>query len=121
MPVKVTIPVPLRASTGGVGRMEVEASDIAGLLRELEQRFPGIEERLYDEDGNLRRFVNIYVNGENMLFLSGLKTSLRDGDEVSIVPTVAGGQGSKKIEGERYSAGAGRRSTRQRVVQWGTN
>ena len=114
---KVRIPAPLRASTGSEGRgdewsrldeghllqgnfaaiardhssVEVEASDIAGLLRELELRFPGIGERLRDKDGNLRRLVGIYVNGENIHFLSGLDTPLRDGDEVSIVPVVAGG------------------------------
>ncbi|HID87420.1 MAG TPA: MoaD/ThiS family protein [Anaerolineae bacterium] len=93
MSVRVRIPAPLRTSADSEGQVDVEASDIAGLLQELERRFPGIGERLRDEEGHLRRLVGIYVNGENIHFLSGLDTPLRDGDEVSIVPVVTGGFG----------------------------
>jgi molybdopterin synthase sulfur carrier subunit len=71
--------------------VEVEAKDIQAMLGELEKAFPGIQERLVDEKGEVRRFVNIYVGGEDIRFLQNQQTPLKAGDEVSIVPAIAGG------------------------------
>ncbi len=89
--VKVRIPTPLRKLTGGKGEVEAEGKTVADLIEDLENRYPGIKERLMDESGNLRRFINIYVNEEDIRFMQGKDTSLSDGDEVSIVPAIAGG------------------------------
>ena len=91
MSVKVRIPGPLRRLTEGQGTVEVSASTLAGCIEALEACFPGTKERLCDEDGQLRRFINIYVNGEDVRFLQGLETHLKSGDEVSLVPAIAGG------------------------------
>jgi molybdopterin synthase sulfur carrier subunit len=89
--VRVRIPTPLRPATDGVAELSLEASTVGDLLADLEARYPGIRGRLRDEDGELRRFVNLYVNGEDVRFRDGLQTSLTSGDELSIVPAVAGG------------------------------
>jgi molybdopterin synthase sulfur carrier subunit len=81
----------LRALTGQKDTVEVEAKDIQEMLGELEKAFPGIQERLVDEKGEVRRFVNIYVGGEDIRFLQNQQTPLKAGDEVSIVPAIAGG------------------------------
>jgi len=90
--VTVRIPAPLRKVTG---EREVVTADDGGSLLEtisrLDQEYPGLKERICDESGELRRFVNIYINGEDVRFLSGLQTTVKAGDEVSIVPAVAGG------------------------------
>ena len=91
MPVKVLIPTPLRNLTANAADVSVEAKDIASMLKSLETAHPGIKDRLCDDTGELRRFVNIYVNEEDIRFLKGKETSLQDGDEVSIVPAIAGG------------------------------
>ncbi|MBU0567986.1 MoaD/ThiS family protein [bacterium] len=91
MPVKVLIPTPLRKLTKGSDEVAISCEDVAGLIQTLEQQFPGIKERLCDEKGSLRRFINIFVNSEDIRFLEGEKTGLKDGDEVSIVPAIAGG------------------------------
>lgn len=91
MAVSVSIPTPLRALTGQKDTVEVEAKDIQAMLGELEKEFPGIQERLVDEKGEVRRFVNIYVGGEDIRFLQNQQTPLKAGDEVSIVPAIAGG------------------------------
>jgi molybdopterin synthase sulfur carrier subunit len=92
MSVTVRIPAPLRKITG---EREAVTADVGGSLSEiinvLEQQYPGLKERICDESGELRRFVNLYVNGEDVRFLSGLDTPVKAGDEVSIVPAVAGG------------------------------
>ncbi len=92
MSVKVRIPTPLRKLTND---LDVVVADGAGTLiaciDELERQYPGLRERLCDETGELRRFVNVYVNGEDVRFQQGLQTPLQAGDEVSIVPAVAGG------------------------------
>ena len=92
MSVTVRIPAPLRKVTG---EREVVTADDGGSLLEmisrLDKEYPGLKERLCDESGELRRFVNIYINGEDVRFLSGLQTTVKAGDEVSIVPAVAGG------------------------------
>ncbi|MEK7275334.1 MAG: MoaD/ThiS family protein [Candidatus Desantisbacteria bacterium] len=93
MAVKVLIPTPLQKLTGG--RMEVElkssSMNICGLLDELEAQYPGIKERLCDENGKVRRFINIYVNGEDIRFQQGEQTEVPEEGEVSIVPAIAGG------------------------------
>ena len=91
MGVTVRIPTPLRRVTKGSDRVEVDCSNLIECIEALEREFPGMKERLYDEKGELRRFVNVYVNGEDVRFLQGLETALKPGDEVSIVPAVAGG------------------------------
>jgi molybdopterin synthase sulfur carrier subunit len=92
MSVKIRIPAPLRQATDGVADVSFDPESVLGVLDELETRFPGLKGRLRDEDGALRRFINIYVNGEDVRFLQGLTTALKSGDEVSIIPAVAGGR-----------------------------
>ncbi len=92
MPVTVKIPTPLRRLTQGKDKVATEASDIKGIIESLERAHPGMKDRLCDETGALRHFVNVYVNGEDIRYLSGLTTNLKSGDEVSIVPAVAGGK-----------------------------
>lgn len=91
MSVRVRIPTPLRGLTGGAAEVQVDGASVAEAISQLEARYPGIAQRLKDENGELRRFVNLYVNGEDVRFLQGLDTHLKAGDEVSIVPAVAGG------------------------------
>jgi MoaD family protein len=91
MSVRVRIPTPLRSATDGTAEVSSDAADVAGVINELETRYPAIRGRLRDESGALRRFVNLYVNGEDVRFKNGLDTSLSAGDELSIVPAVAGG------------------------------
>ena len=90
--IKVRIPTPLRPLTNGQGEVEVSAGSIIDLIDNLNAAHPGIKARLCDESGELRRFVNIYVNEEDIRFLKGKDTSLNAGDEVSIVPAIAGGR-----------------------------
>ena len=91
MSVKVLIPTPLQKFTNEQATIECDGTTIAELLDKLEGSFPGIKERLCDDQGQLRRFINFYVNSEDIRFLEGQDTALKDGDEVSIVPAVAGG------------------------------
>lgn len=91
MPVNVLIPTPLRTLTGGQDAVQVPAESVSGLVERLEQDFPGMGHRLRGDDGSLRRFINIYVNDEDIRFLQGADTPLKDGDQVSIVPAIAGG------------------------------
>ena len=91
MPQKVRIPTPLRKLTNNEELIEVDATTIGGAITELQNRFPGIQERLVDEKGEVRKFVNVYVNEEDIRFLQNQKTPLKDGDEISIIPAIAGG------------------------------
>lgn len=91
MAVLVRIPTPLRRMTNGLDKVEVAESSLSQMIENLDSNYPGFKERLLDENGDLRYFVNIYVNGEDVRFLDGLSTSTKSGDEVSIVPAVAGG------------------------------
>jgi molybdopterin synthase sulfur carrier subunit len=91
MSVRVRIPTPLRAATDGEAELTSSAATVFALIEELESRYPAIRGRLRDEAGELRRFVNLYVNGEDVRFKQGLETGLASGDELSIVPAVAGG------------------------------
>jgi len=89
---KVRIPTPLQKLTQNQGEVVAKGATLKEVLADLEKQFPGIKERLYDEKGALRRFVNFYVNNEDIRFLSGEATPVKDGDEVSIVPAIAGGK-----------------------------
>lgn len=91
MAVKVLIPTPLQKFTNNQATLECNGSNIAELIESLEQNCPGIKSRLCDEQGQPRRFLNLYVNSEDIRFLDGTETPLKEGDEVSIVPAVAGG------------------------------
>lgn len=91
MSVKVRIPTPLRKLTADQELVSGNGNNLLECIDSLEQSYPGLKERLCDETGELRRFVNIYVNGDDIRFLSGLDTPLKADDEVSIVPAVAGG------------------------------
>ncbi len=91
MSTKVRIPTPLRKLTNNEDIVEVSANTIGSAIAELQSRYPGIKERLVDETGAVRRFVNVYVNEEDIRFLQNQQTPLKDGDEVSIIPAIAGG------------------------------
>ena len=92
MPITVRIPTPLRKLTNELDTIVADESEtLAQLIDVIEGQYPGLKERICDETGELRRFVNVYVNGEDVRFLSGLQTPLEPGAEVSIVPAVAGG------------------------------
>ena len=93
MSVMVRIPTPLRRMTNGKDKVEVESDNLGDLVEKLNSEFPGFKDRLVDEEGELRYFVNIYLNGEDVRFMDGLNTSTSSGDEISIVPAVAGGRG----------------------------
>ena len=92
MAVTVRIPTPLRTLTGGEEQVQTDGSTVQQVIENLEKKHPGIRDRLLDEKG-VRRFVNIYVGDEDIRFLDGLSTALKGGEEVSIVPAIAGGSG----------------------------
>ena len=91
MAITVLVPTPLQKLTQGKPSVDCEGVSIKELLDSLEQSCPGVKARLCDETGAIRRFVNFYVNGEDIRFLQNLDTPITDGDEVSIVPAIAGG------------------------------
>lgn len=91
MSVKVRIPTPLRKLTNNEEIVEVNANTVRDAIVQLQSRFPGIKERLLDDDGSVRRFVNVYVNEEDIRFLQDQETPIKSGDEISIIPAIAGG------------------------------
>jgi molybdopterin synthase sulfur carrier subunit len=91
MPTTVRIPTPLRKLTKDQEVVEVSGATIAEILTSLDTTFPGLHERICDEQGNIRRFVNVFVNDEDIRFLDNQQTPVKDGDEISIVPAIAGG------------------------------
>ncbi len=91
MSAKVRIPAPLRKLTKDQAVVEVPGKTIQELLASLEKDYPGLKERICDESGQIRRFVNIFVNGEDIRFKDGPGTAVTDGAEVSIIPAIAGG------------------------------
>ena len=91
MPISVRIPTPLRKFTGGAESVTASGATVAAVVQDVEGRHPGLKERICDDAGKVRRFVNVYVNGEDIRFLSSLDTPVKDGDEISIVPAIAGG------------------------------
>ena len=92
MPILVRVPTPLQKLTGNRGEVNASGSNVKEVLSNLEDQFNGIRERLYDDSGTLRRFINIYVNDEDIRFLQGESTKVKEGDEISIVPAIAGGK-----------------------------
>ncbi len=91
MPISVRIPTPLRKFTGGAESVTASGATVAAVVQDVEGRHPGLKERICDDAGKVRRFVNVYVNGEDIRFLSSLDTPVKEGDEISIVPAIAGG------------------------------
>lgn len=91
MSVRVRIPTPLRRFTGGAEEVTGNGGTVGDVVSDLERQFPGIREKLCDEEGRVRRFVNLYVNGDDIRFLNNLETAVKDRDEISIVPAIAGG------------------------------
>ena len=91
MSVNVRIPAPLRPLTNNLDVVAAEGGSVLAIIDGLDTAYPGIKDRICDETGEIRRFVNVYVNGDDVRFLQGIDTTLKAGDEVSIVPAVAGG------------------------------
>jgi molybdopterin synthase sulfur carrier subunit len=96
MGVTVRIPTPLRKLTEGKDEVASDGKSIGEVINDLENQFPGLKERICDEDGNLRRFVNIYLNDEDIRFSNNLQTEVSEGDELSIIPAIAGGSMEKR-------------------------
>ena len=90
--VQVRIPTPLRKFTGGAEAVEANGASVAAVVAHLDEQYPGIKERICDDTGQVRRFVNVFVNGEDIRFLQQLATPVKAGDELSIVPAIAGGR-----------------------------
>jgi len=91
MSVRVRVPTPLRKFTQGSDEVDAQGANVRALVDDLEKKYPGIKERICDETGKVRRFVNVYVNGDDIRFLQNLETSVKEGDNISIVPAIAGG------------------------------
>ncbi|MDR4507133.1 MAG: MoaD/ThiS family protein [Candidatus Brocadiaceae bacterium] len=91
MSVTVRIPTPLRSLTDGKDEVNVEGENIGEIIENLEASYKGIKERICDNDGQIRRFINFYLNDEDIRFMGNLETAVKDGDNVSIVPAIAGG------------------------------
>jgi len=92
MPIRVRVPTPLRKFTAGSNEVSAGGDSVRAVIEDLERRYPGMRERLLDEKGELRRFVNVYLNGEDIRFLDQLNSPVKDGDDISIVPAIAGGR-----------------------------
>jgi len=90
--VQVLIPTPLRRYTGGSAKVESSGNSIAAVLDDLNVNYPGLKERVCEEDGEIRRFVNVFINGENVRKLDGAATPVKEGDEIGIIPAMAGGR-----------------------------
>ena len=91
MAVNVRIPTPLRRLTNGAGEVQVQAGTLREAVDDLERQYPGLNGRICEADGTIRRFVNVYINGEDVRFMGGLDAPVKERDEISIVPAVAGG------------------------------
>lgn len=91
MMVRVRVPTPLRKFTNGADEVDAQGISVRSMVEDLDRKFPGIKDRICDETGKIRRFVNVYVNGDDIRFLQNLETALKEGDNISIVPAIAGG------------------------------
>lgn len=91
MGIKVRIPTPLRKLTNGESEVEANGADISELIDDLEKSYPGIKSKLCEENGNVRKFLNIYLNDDDIRFMDSLATEVRDGDNISLIPAIAGG------------------------------
>lgn len=96
MSVTVRIPTPLRTLTKGADEVKLEGKSIKDIVENLEANYKGIKERICDNEGQIRRFVNVYLNDEDIRFIDNLKTPVKDGDHISIVPAIAGGNSADK-------------------------
>jgi molybdopterin synthase sulfur carrier subunit len=92
MPVLVRIPTPLRTVTKGAAEVQAAGDSVADVIADLERQFPGMRDRLLEDGGGVRRFINVYVNEEDIRFLQGPDTIVKAGDQLSIVPAIAGGR-----------------------------
>ena len=92
MSVRVRVPTPLRKFTQGSDEVDATGATVSAMFDDLEHNHPGIKERIMDDTGKVRRFVNVYVNGDDIRFLDNVDTALKDGDNISIVPAIAGGR-----------------------------
>jgi len=92
MSLKVVIPTPLRKFTSGAESVEVEAGTVQDILDNLDSKYPGFRASICDESGSLRRFINIYLDGEDVRFMENLATTAADGSELAIVPAISGGR-----------------------------
>lgn len=92
MAVNVRIPTPLQRLTSGKGDVSASGSTVKEVIDQLESNYPGFKEKLYSEDGELRRFINIYINEEDIRFLDSDSSPVKDGDTISIIPAIAGGK-----------------------------
>jgi len=90
----VFVPTPLRRLTGGQSKVEATGQDIAAVFQAMDEQFPGVSEKLLDEDGHVKRFINVFVNDDEIRSLQGMSTPVKESDRVSIVPAMAGGQRS---------------------------
>ena len=90
----VYVPTPLRRLTGGQSKVEATGQDIAAVFQAMDEQFPGVSEKLLDEDGHVKRFINVFVNDDEIRSLQGMSTPVKESDRVSIVPAMAGGQRS---------------------------
>jgi molybdopterin synthase sulfur carrier subunit len=88
----VLMPTPLRRLTGGQAKVEIEGQDVGTLIQAIDAQYPGVADKLLDDDGNIKRFINVFVNDHEVRSLQGLHTPIRSSDKVSIVPAMAGGQ-----------------------------
>ncbi len=95
MAIKVRIPTPLMKLTDNQSEVSAEGETISDIINNLENQFNGIKDRICEENGAPRRFINIYINEEDIRFLEGEKTTVKDGDEISIIPAIAGGVGAE--------------------------
>ena len=119
MGVTVRVPTPLQRLTNGQGEVSCEGRTVTDVLGDLERRYPGVKERICDQDGKLRRFVNVFVNETDIRFLQGDQTAVKDGDEVSIIPAIAGGSHGVFQEQHvvsRVTCDVSRRATQQHRV-----
>ena len=91
MGINVRIPTPLRKLTNGESEVEANGADISQLIDDLEKNYPGIKGKLCEENGNVRKFLNIYLNDDDIRFMDSLATAVKDGDNISLIPAIAGG------------------------------
>ena len=91
MSVTVRVPTPLQRLAAGAKSVRADGGSVASVIEDLERQYPGFKDRLCEDDGSLRRFINIYVNGEDIRYSQGIDTAVKDGDELSIIPAVSGG------------------------------
>ena len=118
MDIKVRIPTPLRKLTKGSQEVTVSGSTVANLIDNLEKEFPGIKERICEGNGKVRRFVNIYVNEEDIRFLQNMDTTLKVGDEISIIPAIAGGAPASRREKRKIYLTYPMKLVREPLIYW---